>query len=203
MIFVSIYLLFLLFIKYYFNIDFFNLIRLYIENNIKALENNNNIIFLFTDIVLIFGYYIFGLIFDCYKFKPLILVFTLLEIIIPIIIVFITVNDLFYYLISLFGLFVFASIQVLLYSELTRIFGIHSGPEILSINLAFIGIFNLTILCLKTFIGEEISKFNIIYILGAIICFIKLIVIFFFDENMFFASLNSKEDLIKTIDESF
>lgn len=200
MIFVSIYLLF---IKYYFNIDFFNLIRLYIENNIKALENNNNIIFLFTDIVLIFGYYIFGLIFDCYKFRPLILVFTLLEIIIPIIIVFITVNDLFYYLISLFGLFVFASIQVLLYSELTRIFGIHSGPEILSINLAFIGIFNLTILCLKTFIGEEISKFNIIYILGAIICFIKLIVIFFFDENMFFASLNSKEDLIKTIDESF
>lgn len=200
MIFVSIYLLF---IKYYFNIDFFNLIRLYIENNIKALENNNNIIFLFTDIVLIFGYYIFGLIFDCYKFKQLILVFTLLEIIIPIIIVFITVNDLFYYLISLFGLFVFASIQVLLYSELTRIFGIHSGPEILSINLAFIGIFNLTILCLKTFIGEEISKFNIIYILGAIICFIKLIVIFFFDENMFFASLNSKEDLIKTIDESF
>lgn len=200
MIFVSIYLLF---IKYYFNIDFFNLIRLYIENNIKALENNNNIIFLFTDIVLIFGYYIFGLIFDCYKFKPLILVFTLLEIIIPIIIVFITVNDLFYYLISLFGLFVFASIQVLLYSELTRIFGIHSGPEILSINLAFIGIFNLTILCLKTFIGEEISKFNIIYILGAIICFIKLLVIFFFDENMFFASLNSKEDLIKTIDESF
>ena len=200
MIFVSIYLLF---IKYYFNIDFFNLIRLYIENNIKALENNNNIIFLFTDIVLIFGYYIFGLIFDCYKFKPLILVFTLLEIIIPIIIIFITVNDLFYYLISLFGLFVFASIQVLLYSELTRIFGIHSGPEILSINLAFIGIFNLTILCLKTFIGEEISKFNIIYILGAIICFIKLIVIFFFDENMFFASLNSKEDLIKTIDESF
>ena len=200
MIFVSIYLLF---IKYYFNIDFFNLIRLYIENNIKALENNNNIIFLFTDIVLIFGYYIFGLIFDCYKFKPLILVFSLLEIIIPIIIVFITVNDLFYYLISLFGLFVFASIQVLLYSELTRIFGIHSGPEILSINLAFIGIFNLTILCLKTFIGEEISKFNIIYILGAIICFIKLIVIFFFDENMFFASLNSKEDFIKTIDESF
>ena len=200
MIFVSIYLLF---IKYYFNIDFFNLIRLYIENNIKALENNNNIIFLFADIVLIFGYYIFGLIFDCYKFRPLILVFTLLEIIIPIIIVFITVNDLFYYLISLFGLFVFASIQVLLYSELTRIFGIHSGPEILSINLAFIGIFNLTILCLKTFIGEEISKFNIIYILGAIICFIKLIVIFFFDENMFFASLNSKEDLIKTIDESF
>ena len=200
MIFVSIYLLF---IKYYFNIDFFNLIPLYIENNIKALENNNNIIFLFTDIVLIFGYYIFGLIFDCYKFKPLILVFTLLEIIIPIIIIFITVNDLFYYLISLFGLFVFASIQVLLYSELTRIFGIHSGPEILSINLAFIGIFNLTILCLKTFIGEEISKFNIIYILGAIICFIKLIVIFFFDENMFFASLNSKEDLIKTIDESF
>ena len=200
MIFVSIYLLF---IKYYFNIDFFNLIRLYIENNIKALENNNNIIFLFTDIVLIFGYYIFGLIFDCYKFRPLILVFTLLEIIIPIIIVFITVNDLFYYLISLFGLFVFASIQVLLYSELTRIFGIHSGPEILSINLAFIGIFNLTILCLKTFIGEEISKFNIIYILGAIICFIKLIVIFFFDENMFFASLNSKEDLIKTIDEYF
>ena len=200
MIFVSIYLLF---IKYYFNIDFFNLIRLYIENNIKALENNNNIIFLFTDIVLIFGYYIFGLIFDCYKFRPLILVFTLLEIIIPIIIVFITVNDLFYYLISLFGLFVFASIQVLLYSELTRIFGIHSGPEILSINLAFIGIFNLTILCLKTFIGEEILKFNIIYILGAIICFIKLIVIFFFDENMFFASLNSKEDLIKTIDESF
>jgi len=199
-IFVSIYLLF---IKYYFNIDFFNLIRLYIENNIKALKNNNNIIFLFTDIVLIFGYYIFGLIFDCYKFRPLILVFTLLEIIIPIIIVFITVNDLFYYLISLFGLFVFASIQVLLYSELTRIFGIHSGPEILSINLAFIGIFNLTILCLKTFIGEEISKFNIIYILGAIICFIKLIVIFFFDENMFFASLNSKEDLIKTIDESF
>ena len=200
MIFVSIYLLF---IKYYFNIDFFNLIRLYIENNIKALENNNNIIILFTDIVLIFGYYIFGLIFDCYKFRPLILVFTLLEIIIPIIIVFITVNDLFYYLISLFGLFVFASIQVLLYSELTRIFGIHSGPEILSINLAFIGIFNLTILCLKTFIGEEISKFNIIYILGAIICFIKLIVIFNFDENMFFASLNSKEDLIKTIDESF
>mgnify|MGYP002626955204 CR=1 FL=1 len=200
MIFVSIYLLF---IKYYFNIDFFNLIRLYIENNIKALKNNNNIIFLFTDIVLIFGYYIFGLIFDCYKFRPLILVFTLLEIIIPIIIVFITVNNLFYYLISLFGLFVFASIQVLLYSELTRIFGIHSGPEILSINLAFIGIFNLTILCLKTFIGEEISKFNIIYILGAIICFIKLIVIFFFDENMFFASLNSKEDLIKTIDESF
>ena len=200
MIFVSIYLLF---IKYYFNIDFFNLIRLYIENNIKALKNNDNIIFLFTDIVLIFGYYIFGLIFDCYKFRPLILVFTLLEIIIPIIIVFITVNDLFYYLISLFGLFVFASIQVLLYSELTRIFGIHSGPEILSINLAFIGIFNLTILCLKTFIGEEISKFNIIYILGAIICFIKLIVIFFFDENMFFASLNSKEDLIKTIDESF
>ena len=200
MIFVSIYLLF---IKYYFNIDFFNLIRLYIENNIKALENNNNIIFLFTDIVLIFGYYIFGLIFDCYKFKPLILVFSLLEIIIPIIIVFITVNDLFYYLISLFGLFVFASIQVLLYSELTRIFGIHSGPEILSINLAFIGIFNLTILCLKTFIGEEISKFNIIYILGPILCFIKLIVIFFFDENMFFASLNSKEDLIKTIDESF
>lgn len=200
MIFVSIYLLF---IKYYFNIDFFNLIRLYIENNIKALKNNNNIIFLFTDIVLIFGYYIFGLIFDCYKLRPLILVFTLLEIIIPIIIVFITVNDLFYYLISLFGLFVFASIQVLLYSELTRIFGIHSGPEILSINLAFIGIFNLTILCLKTFIGEEISKFNIIYILGAIICFIKLIVIFFFDENMFFASLNSKEDLIKTIDESF
>ena len=200
MIFVSIYLLF---IKYYFNIDFFNLIRLYIENNIKALENNNNIIFLFTDIVLIFGYYIFGLIFDCYKYRPLILVFTLLEIIIPIIIVFITVNDLFYYLISLFGLFVFASIQVLLYSELTRIFGIHSGPEILSINLAFIGIFNLTILCLKTFIGEEILKFNIIYILGAIICFIKLIVIFFFDENMFFASLNSKEDLIKTIDESF
>ena len=200
MIFVSIYLLF---IKYYFNIDFFNLIRLYIENNIKALENNNNIIFLFTDIVLIFGYYIFGLIFDCYKFKPLILVFTLLEIIIPIIIVFITVNDLFYYLISLFGLFVFASIQVLLYSELTRIFGIHSGPEILSINLAFIGIFNLTILCLKTFIGEEISKFNIIYILGVIMCFIKLLVIFFFDENMFFASLNSKEDLIKTIDESF
>jgi predicted MFS family arabinose efflux permease len=199
-IFVSIYLLF---IKYYFNIDFFNLIRLYIENNIKALENNNNIIFLFIDIVLIFGYYIFGLIFDCYKFKPLILVFTLFEIIIPIIIIFITVNDLFYYLISLFGLFVFASIQVLLYSELTRIFGIHSGPEILSINLAFIGIFNLTILCLKTFIGEEISKFNIIYILGAIICFIKLIVIFFFDENMFFASLNSKEDLIKTIDESF
>ena len=200
MIFVSIYLLF---IKYYFNIDFFNLIRLYIENNIKALENNNNIIFLFTDIVLIFGYYIFGLIFDCYKLKSLILVFTLFEIIIPIIIIFITVNDLFYYLISLFGLFVFASIQVLLYSELTRIFGIHSGPEILSINLAFIGIFNLTILCLKTFIGEEISKFNIIYILGAIICFIKLIVIFFFDENMFFASLNSKEDLIKTIDESF
>ena len=200
MIFVSTYPLF---IKYYFNIDFFNLIRLYIENNIKALENNNNIIFLFADIVLIFGYYIFGLIFDCYKFRPLILVFTLLEIIIPIIIVFITVNDLFYYLISLFGLFVFASIQVLLYSELTRIFGIHSGPEILSINLAFIGIFNLTILCLKTFIGEEISKFNIIYILGAIICFIKLIVIFFFDENMFFASLNSKEDLIKTIDESF
>ena len=200
MIFVSIYLLF---IKYYFNIDFFNLIRLYIENSIKALENNNNIIFLFTDIVLIFGYYIFGLIFDCYKFKPLILVFTLLEIIIPIIIVFITVNDLFYYLISLFGLFVFASIQVLLYSELTRIFGIHSGPEILSINLAFIGIFNFTILCLKTFIGEEISKFNVVYILGAIICFIKLIVIFFFDENMFFASLNSKEDLIKTIDESF
>jgi len=199
-IFVSIYLLF---IKYYFNIDFFNLIRLYIENNIKALKNNNNIIFLFTDIVLIFGYYIFGLIFDCYKFRPLILVFTLLEIIIPIIIIFINVNDLFYYLISLFGLFVFASIQVLLYSELTRIFGIHSGPEILSINLAFIGIFNLTILCLKTFIGEEISKYNIIYILGAIICFIKLIVIFFFDENMFFASLNSKEDLIKTIDESF
>ena len=86
MIFVSIYLLF---IKYYFNIDFFNLIRLYIENNIKALKNNNNIIILFTDIVLIFGYYIFGLIFDCYKFRPLILVFTLLEIIIPIIIVFI------------------------------------------------------------------------------------------------------------------
>ena len=184
MIFVSIYLLF---IKLLFYIDFFNLIEFFIANKVETFEiDENRSIFLYKDIILSFGYFLFGLIFDCYKFKPLTKVLTSFEI-----------------LISLFGLFVFASLQIILYSELTRVFGIISGPEILSINSLIIGIINLIMLCLNTFLEDKIDKFNIIYILGAILCFMKFIALFYFNENVIFSTLNSKENLIKIIDESF
>ena len=58
-------------------------------------------------------------------------------------------------------------------------------------------------LCLNTFLEDKIDKFNIIYILGAILCFMKFIALFYFNENVIFSTLNSKENLIKIIDESF
>lgn len=201
MIFVSIYLLF---IKLLFYIDFFNLIEFFIANKVETFEiDENRSIFLYKDIILSFGYFLFGLIFDYYKFKPLTKVLTSFEILIPIIIIFVNINNILYYLISLFGLFIFASLQIILYSELTRVFGIISGPEILSINSLIIGIINLIMLCLNTFFEDKIDKFNIIYILGAILCFMKFIALFYFNENVIFSTLNSKENLIKIIDESF
>ena len=172
------------------------------NNFAKPEIDNKNILSFLLNLVLCLGYLIFGLIFDYHKFKPLIKVTTFIEIISPIMILILDVSNLSFYLIILISFFIFGANIVLLYSELTRIYGILSGPEILSINSVFVGIIYLIMLCLKRFVLRDDIHFNIIYIICGILCFGKFIVLFFLKENFSLSELDSKQDIRKVIDET-
>ena len=113
------------------------------NNFAKPEIDNKNILSFLLNLVLCLGYLIFGLIFDYHKFKPLIKVTTFIEIISPIMILILEVSNLSFYLIILISFFIFGANIVLLYSELTRIYGILSSPDILRINSVFVGIIYL------------------------------------------------------------
>ena len=63
------------------------------------------------------------------------------------------------------------------------IFGLVIGPELYGLALIFISIANLLGPILITLIGKVEYSYLIIFLFGAGLCIIKLIVLFFFDEN--------------------
>ena len=153
--------------------------------------------------MLSIGYFIFGLIFDYYKFKTLIKTVTFIEMILPLLMAFFNVNNSSNFIITLISCFILGSNIVLFFSEITKIYGILSGAEILSINSVVIGIINLIMFLLKKFALKDDIHFNIMYIIGVILGIGKFIVLFFLKENIVYTLLNSKQDIRKIVEDSF
>ena len=149
------------------------------------------------------GYFIFGLIFDYYKFKTLIKTVTFIEMILPLLMAFFNVNNSSNFIITLISCFILGANIVLFFSEITKIYGILSGAEILSINSVVIGIINLIMFLLKKFALKVDIHFNIMYIIGLILGIGKFIVLFFLKENIVYTLLNSKQDIRKIVEDSF
>ena len=126
-----------------------------------------------------------------------------MEIIIPIIILIFDVTNLSFYIIVLTSFFIFGANLVLFYSEITKIYGILSGPGILSINSVFVGIVYLIMLCLKIYVLKENLHFNIVYILGGILSIGKFVLLLFLKEDVVSSLHNQKHDIRKIIDDIF
>ena len=173
------------------------------HNYEKPEIGSKNILIILSSIILTLGYFIFGLIFDYYKFKTLIKTVTFIEMILPFLMVFFDVNNFSYFIIILISCFIFGANIVLFFSEITKIYGILSGTEILSINSIMIGIINLIMFLLKKYSLKDDIHFNIMYVIGGIICIGKFIVLFFLKENIIYTLLNSKHDMRKIVEDSF
>ena len=165
-------------------------------------ENKNILIYIFPATSII-GFLIFGLIFDYYKFKPLIKAISFIEILMPLMMIFCKVNVFSYYIIILISFFIFGGNLVLLFSELMKIYGILSGIEILSLNSVLVGIINLIMFFLNKFVLKEDFHFIIIYAIGGVILIGKFITLFFLKENVIFFLLNSNQDTNQNVENSF
>ena len=64
-----------------------------------------------------------------------------------------------------------------------KIFGLERGPEMYGITGNFIGVASICGPILTNFILHEKSDFLIVFLVGAGLCVIKLVVLIFFDEN--------------------
>ena len=116
---------------------------------------------------------------------------------------FFNVNNSSNFIITFISCFILGSNIVLFFSEITKIYGILSGTEILSINSVVIGIINLLMFLLKKFALKDDIHFNIMYIIGVILGIGKFIVLFFLKENIVYTLLNSKQDIRKIVEDSF
>ena len=63
------------------------------HNYEKPEIDSKNILIILSSIILTLGYFIFGLIFDYYKFKTLIKIVTFIEMVLPFLMVFFDVNN--------------------------------------------------------------------------------------------------------------
>jgi len=163
--------------------------------------DNKTLLFILTDLALSFGSAIIGMIFDCRKFKPMIIMFSFLEIFLMVIIIIFGIHYIYSYIIIFFGFFVSGACIVIYYAEITKIFGILSGLKLLSINSIIIGIINLIMLCLKAFIFDKDFNYIIMHIFCIILCIVKMVISSYIKEKIIFSNpLDKKQNIGQILD---
>ena len=132
---------------------------------------------------------------DKFGFKILMFIITGIEITISITLYF-SVNIGFLYIISV--LLISACIGghfSILSPVFNKIFGLEKGPEMYGLTGNFIGVASISGPLMTNFILNDEGDFLIVFLIGGVLCVIKLIVLFFFDENDPF-TLNASRNLI-------
>ena len=81
-----------------------------------------------------------------------------------------------------------------------RLFSLYIGPELFGITGISIGISNLLGPIFIKFFSSDIKSFLIVFIIGASLCVIKLIVLIFFNENKKLFEITENSVQMKAID---
>ena len=139
--------------------------------------------------------FLWGYLMDKFGFKILMFIITGIEITISITLYF-SVNIGFLYIISV--LLISACIGghfSILSPVFNKIFGLEKGPEMYGLTGNFIGVASISGPLMTNFILNDEGDFLIVFLIGGVLCVIKLIVLFFFDENDPF-TLNASRNLI-------
>ena len=126
---------------------------------------------------------IWGFLLDKFKFKKIMIVITIIEIIVGSTIYFMVEYQIIYIIELLFVALCIGGSFSIIIPAFIDIFGLIIGPELYGLSLIFISIANLLGPILITLIGKAEYSYLIIFSFGAGLCIIKLIVLFFFDEN--------------------
>ena len=132
---------------------------------------------------------------DKFGFKVLMLIITGIEITISISLFF-SVKITILYIFSI--LFISACIGghfSILSPVFNKIFGMERGPEMYGLTGNFIGVASICGPLMTTFVLNDPADFLVVFLVGGALCVIKLIVLFFFDENDPF-TLNKSHNLI-------
>lgn len=126
---------------------------------------------------------IWGFLLDKFKFKKIMIVITIIEIIVGSTIYFMVKYQIIYIIELLFVALCIGGSFSIIVPAFVDIFGLFIGPELYGLAVIFISIANLLGPILITFIGKINYSYLIVFSFGAGLCIIKLIVLFFFDEN--------------------
>ena len=138
---------------------------------------------------------------DKFGFKVLMFIITGIEIAISISLYF-TVKITILYILSI--LLISACIGghfSILSPVFNKIFGMERGPEMYGLTGIFIGIASICGPLMTKFLLNDVKDFLVVFLIGGVLCVIKLIVLFFFDENDPF-TLNKSSNLIDNKNET-
>ena len=122
---------------------------------------------------------IWGFLLDKFKFKKIMIVITIIEIIVGSTIYFMVKYQIIYIIELLFVALCIGGSFSIIIPAFIDIFGLVIGPELYGLSLIFISIANLLGPILITLIGKDEYSYLIIFSFGAGLCIIKLIVLFF------------------------
>ena len=132
---------------------------------------------------------------DKFGFKVLMFIITGVEITISITLYF-SVNITILYILSV--LLISACIGghfSILSPVFNKIFGMERGAEMYGLTGNFIGVASICGPLMTNFLLNDVRDFLVVFLIGGVLCVIKLIVLFFFDENDPF-TLNKSHNLI-------
>lgn len=78
-----------------------------------------------------------------------------------------------------------------------KVFGLEKGPEMYGLTGNFIGIASVSGPLMSNFILKEKKDFLIVFLIGGALCFVKFVVLIFFNENVKFKYKKSDDNLIE------
>ena len=162
----------------------------FIVNCYRDFGNRNNvpqtylyIAVLFFNLINGFSRFIWGIFNDIFGFKKLLFLITIIEIFVGLSIYFV-VNYEYIYVIELLLVGIcLGGIATIISPTYNKIFSLLLGPELHGIAGIFIAVANiLGPLCFKL-TSKDVISYMIFFIIGAVLCATKLIILYFFDEN--------------------
>ena len=144
---------------------------------IKKFDNKYiSLIRLGSGLVIAFSYFLFGILIDKCKFKTLLNLITIIEIIISASLYFITINDIILIVLILLILLCIGGNLAILPPMYNKVYGISYGAEMYGIAAIWIGVAHLTGSLLSHFILKKDFDYLLAFSIGGGLCFLKIII---------------------------
>ena len=131
---------------------------------------------LVSGLVIAFSYFLFGILIDKCKFKILLNLITINEIIISASLYFITINDIILIVLILLILICVGGNLAIFLPIYNKIYGISYGAEMYGIAGIWIGVAHLTASLLSVFVLKKDFDYLLAFSIGGGLCFIKIII---------------------------